>query len=253
MLATERHAIILERLDQKPTVSIRALTEQLGVSRETVRKDIELLAQDNKLEKIRGGATKIRTSELPITRRSKLNIQGKLLIAQYLASQIPNGASMFLDNGSSVLALAKALAHHSGLIVYTNDLKVAEVIAPATAELVIIGGRVDVTEMAVQGIEALDNVARYRADFAIVSAGGLSGAAFLTDFSREASSMRHLMLSQSQQPIILADSEKFGVVGHVVFAPPPKSTRIVTDTAPDEAIQRAISDRGYHLNIAGEM
>lgn len=253
MLATERHALILERLDEKPTVSIRMLTEQLGVSRETIRKDIELLAQDHKLEKIRGGATKIRTSELPIMRRSKLNIQGKSLIAQYLASQIPNGASLFLDNGSSVLALAQALSQHNNLMVYTNDLKVAEVIAPATAELVIIGGRVDVTEMAVQGIEALESVARYRADFAIVSAGGISPSAFLTDFSREASSMRHLMLSQSQQPIILADSEKFGVVGHVVFGAPPKLTRIVTDIAPDDAIKQLIQDKGYQLNVAAEM
>lgn len=253
MLATERHEIILERLDQKPTVSIRALTEQLGVSRETVRKDIELLAQCKKLERIRGGATKIRTRELPMTSRSKLNIQGKSLIAQYLAAQIPNGASLFLDNGSSVLALAKALTHHSGLIVYTNDLKVAEIIAPATAELVIIGGRVDVTEMAVQGIEALENVARYRADFAIVSAGGLSPSAFLTDFNREAARMRHMMLSQAQHPIILADSEKFGVVGHVVFETPPASTRIVTDVTPDDAIQRAISQRGYRLDNASEV
>lgn len=250
MLATERHALILERLDQKPTVSIRTLTEQLGVSRETVRKDIEQLAELNKLEKIRGGATKIRTSELPMTRRSKLNVQGKALIAEFLASQIPNGASLFLDNGSSVLALAKALRQHNDLIVYTNDLKVAEMIAQATAELVIIGGRVDVTEMAVQGVEALESVARYRADFGIVSTGGLSPSAFLTDFNREASSMRHLMLSQSQQPIILADSEKFGVVGHVVFEAPPKATRIVTDIAPEDAIRRAISDRGYQLDIA---
>ena len=222
------------------------------MSRETVRKDIEFLAQDNQLEKIRGGATKIRTRELPMTSRSKLNIQGKSLIAQYLAAQIPNGASLFLDNGSSVLALAKALTHHSGLIVYTNDLKVAEIIAPATAELVILGGRVDVTEMAVQGIEALESVARYRADFAIVSAGGLSPSAFLTDFSREAARMRHMMLSQAQHPIILADSEKFGVVGHVVFETPPTSTRIVTDVAPDDAIQRVISQRGYQLDTASE-
>ncbi|MGJ8628968.1 MAG: DeoR/GlpR family DNA-binding transcription regulator [Sulfitobacter sp.] len=188
-----------------------------------------------------------------MTSRSKLNIQGKSLIAQYLAAQIPNGASLFLDNGSSVLALAKALTHHSGLIVYTNDLKVAEIIAPATAELVIIGGRVDVTEMAVQGIEALENVARYRADFAIVSAGGLSPSAFLTDFNREAARMRHMMLSQAQHPIILADSEKFGVVGHVVFETPPASTRIVTDVTPDDAIQRAISQRGYRLDNASEV
>jgi DeoR family glycerol-3-phosphate regulon repressor len=253
MLATERHAIILERLAEKPTVSIRVLTEQLGVSRETVRKDIELLAQDQKLEKIRGGATKIRTRELPMTKRSLLNIQGKTQIAQYLATQIPNGASLFLDNGSSVLALAHELINHEGLIVYTNDLKVAEMIAPATNELVIIGGRVDVTEMAVQGAEALENAARYRTDFAVVSAGGLSSTAFLTDFSREAANMRHLMLSHAQQPIMLADSEKFGVVGQVVFDRPPKLTRIITDLAPDDAIQQNIAERGYRLTIVSEV
>jgi DeoR family glycerol-3-phosphate regulon repressor len=61
------------------------------------------------------------------------------------------------------------------------------------------------------------------------------------------------MLSHAQQPIMLADSEKFGVVGQVVFDRPPKLTRIITDLAPDDAIQQNIAERGYRLTIVSEV
>ncbi|WP_380058098.1 DeoR/GlpR family DNA-binding transcription regulator [Falsihalocynthiibacter sp. SS001] len=252
MLMSERHAIILKELEQHPTISIRTLTTSLGVSRETIRKDIELLAQENKLKQVRGGATQVRTREFPMARRSQLNMNGKDRIASCIADQIPNGISLILDNGSSVLAVARALSGHQDLIVYTNDLRVAEVIAPATRELTVLGGRVDPAEMAVFGIEALEHLNRYRADFAIVSAGGLSSDAFLTDFNREASGLRHQMLCNAQTGFVLADSSKFEAVGHVLFPPVPKGTRIVTDEEPSAAIRRCVSQNGVELLIAHE-
>lgn len=87
-------------------MSTRALTEHLGVTRETVRKDIEYLAERVKLRQIRGGATQIRAQEIPMASRTQLNASGKTRIALALAAQIPDGSSLFLDNGSSTFALA---------------------------------------------------------------------------------------------------------------------------------------------------
>lgn len=185
-----------------------------------------------------------------MSQRSQLNMGGKSRIAAFVAQAIPNRASVILDNGSSVLAVAKALSRHRDLIVYTNDLKVAEIIAPATRELTLLGGRIDTAEMATFGGEVLENLARYRADFAVVSAGGLSSSAFLTDFSREASSLRHQMLCNAQNGYVLADSGKFDAIGHVVFPDAPKGTRIVTDVAPSEAILEKVTANGLLLDIA---
>lgn len=250
MLVSERYAKILHELEQRSTVSIKSLTALMGVSRETIRKDLEQLAQDGKLEQVRGGATQIRTQEVPMSRRFQINSDGKSRIASFLARRIPSGSSLILDNGSTVLALAQALSSHKDLIVYTNDLKVAEAIAPATRELVIIGGRIDPAEMATFGAEALENISRYRADYAVVSAGGLSSSAFLTDFTREGSNLRQHMISQSQKAFILADSTKFGAIGHVVTPQLPKGSSIVCDVSPDPEILQLVSEKKIDLLVA---
>ena len=160
MLAPQRHNFILEELDKQTTVSIRTLTQRLGVSRETIRKDIEYLARTAKLEQVRGGATRIRTQEIPMANRSQINPEGKARIGRTLAARIADYSSLFLDNGSSTRAVARALVGHRGLKVYTNDLDVARIIAPSCDELVLIGGRIDPEEMATFGHEAANAVHR---------------------------------------------------------------------------------------------
>jgi len=251
MLASERHTIILAELARHPAVSIRALTEKTGVSRETIRKDIELLAQQQKLSQVRGGATKIQTQEPSIESRSLTNPEGKARIANYVASQIPDGASVIIDNGSTTLATAKRLADtHQNLIVYTNDLRIAEVISPATRELVFLGGRIVVSEMATLGLEVMESLARYRAEFALVSAGGLSEKVLFTDFSREAATLRHQMLSQAQKPFLLADNSKFGAIGQVVLNPVPKGTNIIVDKMPPKNVVAELRKKQLLLHVA---
>lgn len=233
MLPSERHSIILQQVALQPAVSIRQLTDRLGVSRETVRKDIELLAAESKLQQVRGGATQIRTQEPPISDRSQTNLAGKLRIAQHMVAQIPDGASLIIDNGSTTWAVADLLAsRRKDLIVYTNDLKIAGILGPVARELTVLGGRLDPLENAAIGLETAEYLARYRAEFALISTGGLSAHALFTDFSREAAALRNQMVQQAERAFVLCDSSKFGVVGQVVMKPLPKTATVVFDTPP---------------------
>ncbi len=250
MLAPQRHALILAQLDKETTVSIRALTQRLGVSRETIRKDIEHLASTAKLEQVRGGATRIRTQEVPMASRSRINADGKARIADTLAARIPDGASIFLDNGSSTRVLAQALAEHRDLSVYTNDLDVARIIAPACADLVAIGGRIDMEEMAAFGIEALEQAARYHVDISVISAGGLSARALLTDFSDEGMSLRAQISRCGQTRYIIADHEKFGVVGQFSLPISAKDTCLVFDQEPPEDLRTALHAQKFQYIVA---
>lgn len=250
MLATQRHDIILKELDEKTTVSIRGLTETLGVSRETIRKDIEHLAQTAKLEQVRGGATKVRTREVPMADRTQLNAEGKARIARVLADLIPDGSSIFLDNGSSIHALAEALRNHRGLKVYTNDLWVARCLAPTAEDLVVIGGSVDAAEMATFGTEALDQSQRYHVDISVVSAGGLSAQALMTDFSKDGVALRDRILRAGRERYIIADKEKFGVVGQFALPVPPPGTCIVMDQPPEADVLTRIAQSSLTKIIA---
>ena len=251
MLASARHEIILNQLEHTTTVSIRDLTQLLGVSRETVRKDIDYLAEAAKLQKIRGGATRIRSQEIPMESRAQINISGKRRIANVLADLIPDGSSLFLDNGSSTLAVAQALSQHRSLTVYTNDFAVARQIAPNCQELVFLGGQIDTQEMATIGVETTDQVRQYHADIAVISAGGLSAQALITDFSKDVVSFRAQMLRNGGQRFVIADKEKFGVLGRVAMPVPPKGTCIVTDERPDADVIAAIAQNDLTLRVAG--
>lgn len=233
MLPDQRYAVILDEVKQHPAVSIRSLTERLGVSRETVRKDIEFLAGQGKLSQVRGGAAPVVSKEAPMADRVHRNSEGKAKIASRVSSMIPEGSSIIIDNGSTTLEVARDLARQRReLRVVTNDLKIAELIAPACFDVVLLGGRMDPAELATFGLEVFENLARYRAEFAIVSAGGLSARAGFTDFSREAADLRARMMRQAETALILADSSKFGVVGQVVMPPPPPGTVLISDTSP---------------------
>ena len=237
MLPDERFAIILEEVTQHPAVSIRSLTERLGVSRETIRKDIEVLARRGKLAQVRGGAARIVTQEEPITDRAQRNAEGKARIAVHVSAMIPDGASLIIDNGSTTLEVARSLAvRHKRLRVYTNDLKLAETVAPASSEVVVLGGRLDPSEMATFGLEVIENLARYRADFALISAGGISARAGLTDFTREAADLRSRMLAQAETAVILADQTKFGVIGQVVMPEHRSGALLISDEKPPKDI-----------------
>ncbi|WP_171006833.1 DeoR/GlpR family DNA-binding transcription regulator [Shimia litoralis] len=251
MLPAERHAIILKEVAQQPAISIRALTEKLGASRETIRKDIEQLAGENKLNKVRGGATQIRTEEPAVEMRAATNPKGKARIAQHVLDKIPNGASVIIDNGSTTLAFARLLREfRTDLSVCTNDLTIAELLGPVTRELTILGGRLDVKENATFGSAAIENLSRFRAEFAVIGAGGLSGKALFTDFSRDAADLRHLMLEHAEHGFVLADSSKFSVVGQVVMRRFPASTTAVLDTEPPAEVMAALLEKAVAFEIA---
>ncbi len=250
MLPSERHAIILREVSRQPAVSIRSLTERLGVSRETIRKDIEQLAQENRLNQVRGGATSILTREPSMVDRSQTNPEGKARIGARVANMIADGASVIIDNGSTTLAAAKVLAStRRDLIIYTNDLTIGSVFVSAAREVIVLGGRLDFSENATIGLDTLDHLGRYHADFALIGVGGLSARGGFTDFSLEAANLRHLMMERAQNPVLLVDKTKFGVVGQIAMKPWPRPLSMVTDAKVPADISNILDDQSIALTL----
>lgn len=251
MLPSERHAIILREVAGHPAISIRVLTEKLGVTRETVRKDIEQLARENKLNKVRGGATQIRTQEPAVETRVATNQKGKARIASHILQKVPDGASIIIDSGSTTFAVARLLLEfRTDLAICTNDLNIAALLGPVSREITVLGGRLDIQENATFGLEAMEHLARYRAEFSFIGTGGLSANALFTDFSRDAADLRHLMLEQAERPFVLADSSKFSIVGQAVMRP--FSTRVIAvmDENPPSEISAALAKHAVDVEIA---
>ncbi|WP_412506951.1 DeoR/GlpR family DNA-binding transcription regulator [Roseovarius sp. SYSU LYC5161] len=250
MLPSERHEIILTEIRRHAAVSIRDLTARLGVTRETVRKDIELLASRGMVGQVRGGAVRVQTREAPIGDRAQTNAAGKTRISERVAQIVPDGASVAIDMGSTALCVAQALGESvRDLSVVTNDLRVSEALAPRCRELVLLGGRVAPAEMAALGVEVLSNLSKYRTEFAVVSVGGLSARAMFTNFSREAVELHRLMFAQAERTLVLVDSSKYDVVGQVVLGALPADVEILSDAPPPDDIAAALADAGASVTV----
>jgi len=124
LLAEDRHRLILRRLDENGSVAIRTLARELGVSRETIRRDIDRLATRGGFRKTRGGAVAFAPVEATDTERGMVNALAKRAIGERAAALVRDGASLILDSGTTTRAVAQALSTRRNLTVYTNDLAI---------------------------------------------------------------------------------------------------------------------------------
>ncbi|HSD34672.1 MAG TPA: DeoR/GlpR family DNA-binding transcription regulator, partial [Alphaproteobacteria bacterium] len=129
MLAEQRQSLILAMVNQRGSVSITEMQRKLKVSRETIRRDLVLLADRNALRKTHGGALSLERSEPEIALREVTNAEAKRWIGRRAAALVPDGASVILASGSTVQAVAEALLAREGLTVFTNSLGVCRKLA----------------------------------------------------------------------------------------------------------------------------
>jgi len=252
LLAEERRSRILEVLEARGSVSVTELHRHLGVSRETIRRDITQLAQVNRLRKTHGGALLHGPQEPSLSERLSVNIEGKRRIGEAAAELVPDGCSLIIDSGSTTQCLANSLSSHRELSVYTNDLQVALKLYGRNGHRVfMIGGELNENEGSTFGADSMTMLSNYFTDFAFVGAGAVSAHAWLTDYSRDAAELRASMIVQGKTSVLLADRSKFNVTASVRIQNADQASMMITDADPGEKIKDALKGLGMELRIAG--
>lgn len=246
-LPEKRHSIILSEIEVHKFVSIAQLGERLSVSRETIRSDIAQLAKQNLLQQVRGGATRVEKTEAAMSERENINLAGKQKIASIVAGIIPDGASLIIDSGSTTLTAARALAAKSGLIIYTNDVSVALAMVASAAEVHLLGGKLGHSEHSTHGADTLEMLSNYRADYALIGVGGLSGKHGFTDYNRDVAKMRDAMIEAAATPIFVGSHEKFGNTASVKLKNANQASYLATDSQPDKELSDYLET--LHLDI----
>jgi DeoR family glycerol-3-phosphate regulon repressor len=248
MLAEQRHRLILDRLGEDGAVSIATLSAELSISRETVRRDVQLLAGRGLLRKTHGGALPLVAVEPDVGLRFSLNPEGKRAIGRRAALEVPDGASIILDSGTTTRAIADALTARHGLVVYTNDLEICRRLARRNGNRVILlGGEIQAHEEATIGWDAIETLSRYYADFAFVGAGGITAEGELTDFGRDAAELRSRMLGAARWAAVVADHSKFGRVTPARVAGFGRGRKLITDKTPPRALRAALEALGIEI------
>ncbi len=235
--------------------SIEVLADKFGVSQQTVRRDIIYLSEKNLLQRHHGGAgLPPGIDRLAYPNRQIRNAQEKALIGKAIAAQIPNGASLFIDIGTSMEAVAKALIGHEQLRIITNHIGVVSILCENTDfEIILSGGLVRNRDRAVTGDTTTEFLRKFRVGYGIFGIGALTDEGQLLDYDYRDSQASRAALEISRLKFAAADHSKFNADAMMPFAHVSEFDGIFTDIQPPPAIVDAIKLGGTDLNVASHM
>lgn len=257
---SDRQDRILNALNQQGGVLVDALAAQFGVSTQTIRKDLNELCERGLASRIHGGARAGRSiSNVDYEHRRQLSSEGKETIAAAAAGLIPDECSVMINIGTTTEQVARALYRHAGLVVITNNVNIVSTLIGSPAkELVLAGGAVRPSDGAIVGEAAVEFIARYKADYAVIGASALDADGAVLDYDAREVSVARAILRNARMRILVADASKFARTAPVricdigeidVFVtdrPPPAEFRSIAEKAETQIIVAENQKRGRH-------
>lgn len=249
---SKRHGDILKLVQDEGTVTIARLAEKLGVSLETVRRDVKPLQADGTVLKMHGAiGLPALAGEAPFERRMRENADAKRAIAKAAAATIRDGDSIMLDTGTTTSFLARELLGHRRLTVVTNSSDIARTLATVNGNKVYMaGGELRSDSGAAFGVSAIEFVSRFSVNHAVISAGAVDAAQGVMDYDLEEAEFARMVLSRGSRTLIVTDHTKFGRQGLVQVAPFAAFGELVTDRSPPKDIGEALAAGGTRLTVA---
>lgn len=227
----ERRDFILQKLAAENSVKIIDLSNLLGVTRETIRRDIYEMEEEGLLRKKHGGATALPSNnETDYEVRKKEQSFEKEKIAQAAKEYINENNSIYLDYGTTNLFLAKAMTLIDNITVVTNSLPIINtLVANKKQRIIIPGGTLRRNENSLCGFQSLQSVENIFVDIGFFSCAGISPDYGLTNYHAEESMLSQKMVEHSKKVIVVADHTKFDNIALHKFADLSEIDVIVTD------------------------
>jgi DeoR/GlpR family transcriptional regulator of sugar metabolism len=215
VFADERQARIAEHVSVHGRARIGELSGIFGVTEPTIRKDLSVLQEQGLLKRTHGGALAVQPSiDRDLAGRQTSHRAGKHAIARACLQLIDDGDSLFLDSGTTVEALARALAEDSRgvrLSVLTNSLGVATALADVRSiDCVLVGGELRRVDGSVVGDLALDNLRRFTFSSAFLGVSGFSALGISVGSLAEAS-LKEAVIERARRVVVPIDHSKVGV------------------------------------------
>ncbi len=211
MSQTFRHPEIIEIARRRGKVTVEELAQHFDVTLQTIRRDLTDLAEAGRLERVHGGAVlPSGTTNIGYEERRGIKSEAKQAMAQLCAKNIPNGASIFINIGTSTEAVAQELMHHENLMVVTNNMNVANILAGNSAcQIIVTGGVLRRTDGGLVGNLATETIKQFKFDLAVIGCSALDLEGDLLDFDIQEVHVSQAILRQSRKTFLVADQSKF--------------------------------------------
>lgn len=236
MYAPERQQRILEIARTQGRVEVLALSDDLGVTTETVRRDLTTLERRGAVRRVHGGALPVERLEVEpaLATRTSQNAAAKRRIAARALDEIPAEGTILLDAGTTTRALAEMLPDRAGLTVITNSIDTAGVLhGHDHTSLYVLGGRVRGRTGATVGDWVTSALAGVCVDIALIGANGYSTTRGITTPDQAEAVAKRGMVRAARRAVVLADSTKAGDDHLHRFADIESIDLLITDTGLD--------------------
>jgi DeoR family glycerol-3-phosphate regulon repressor len=245
---------ILEIARREGRVDVEGLAVRFDVTPQTIRKDLNDLCDMEKLNRVHGGAVyPSNTVNVAYQARRDIAADGKARIAAAVANLIQDNSSLILNIGTTTEEVAQALRRHQGLMVITNNLNVAYILADAPGvEVVVTGGMVRKTDGGIVGAAAVDLIRQFKVDYAVVGTSAIDEEGTLLDFDYREVRVSQAILAQARNKILVADSTKFERRAPVQIGQMSDIDIFVTDAPVPSVVAEAIADSGVVVIVAAE-
>jgi DeoR family glycerol-3-phosphate regulon repressor len=250
----ERRHRMAEMIRLEGEMSVDLLAMRFDVSTETTRRDLSWLAENGRVQKVHGGARRPRVTSGLITEgsfseRLGTAAEAKARIGNRLAELVKPGETLFIDTGSTTLAAADALAQIPGLTIVTNSWRLAERLARAGSDAVIhlLGGLYGADNAQTTGVAAIDHLAGFRADRAILTVAAIDPEQGAMDASLDEAQIARAMIRNARSVTILADSAKFGRHAAYAVCATEDIDTLISDGQLDRVYKAALVNKGVKL------
>lgn len=247
-----RREQILAYLSAQERTSVGELSQALGVSEVTVRKDLEQLEAQGMLTRVRGGAVVSGRGRLEryFAAREQEHLEEKRRIAQAAAALICSGQQVFLDASTTALQVARLIKDREDLIVVTNGIYTAlELNFCAGITTIVVGGTMRHRSSSLVGSFNYNSLQRLRVDLGFFGARGVTARDGLMEADLEEAELKQQFASASAAVVGIVDSSKFGVTAFSAFAQPQEISRIITDENAPATIVSDLRSQGIIVTL----
>lgn len=211
MLTQQRKAHILDVLRRDGQVVAKLLSQVLGLSEDTIRRDLRELAAEGLLQRVHGGALPASPALADFAGRQQVAPEGKAVVGRAAAAMVRPGQVVFIDGGTTAVQLARHLRPDLVATVITHSPSVAvELVGHSSVTVELIGGRLFKHSVVAVGAAAMEAIARIRADVFFMGVTGVHPELGLTTGDAEEAAIKRALSRAAGETVVLASREKLG-------------------------------------------
>ena len=236
MLKEERFNHILKVINKRGKVFYETISEDLNISEDTARRDIESLHNNGLLFKVRGGAISVSKNPLSFQDRTRYLSQEKELIALKAQQLIKKGQTIFMDGGSTICAIASHLPSNSSFRLVTNNMALVPIISKfRDIELIVLGGIHDRESAINTGGQTCNEVKQYIASLYFMGTCALQKDFGISAVFQKDGEVKQSMLRNANKTFALVNSSSLNTTEHFKICDVKDISGMITDLATDDS------------------